>query len=165
MDPASTLVGLAEISLALAGFAAIVLVLGIRGAALEPQTSADIRVMVLNAVGSAFFCLVGVAVLALEVPTPFAWLLSSAFVLVAVVGGSAVNQLLFLRHIKAPNLHLVTIWWSFAVAAVAIHLVNALGVLGPPSFGLFFLGLVVLLGQAAAHFVHMVFALLGRPAA
>ena len=165
MDPASTLVGLAEISLALAGFAAIVLVLGIRGAALEPQTSADIRVMVLNAVGSAFFCLVGVAVLALEVPTPFAWLLSSAFVLVAMVAGSVMNQWLFLRHLEAPNLALAAVWWSFAVAAAALHLVNVLDVLGPPSFGLFFLGLVVLLGQAAAHFVHMVFTFLGRPAA
>ena len=143
MDPASTLVGLAEISLALAGFAAIVLVLATRSAALEPDTAANIRVMVLNAVGSAFACLVGVAILALEVPTPLAWRLSSAFVLAGIVAASGLNQLLFLRHLESPNLRLTAIWWSIAVVGCAIHLVNTLGVLGPPSFGLFFLGLVV----------------------
>jgi lipid-A-disaccharide synthase-like uncharacterized protein len=165
MDPASTLVGLAEVSLALAGFAAIVLVLGTRGGALEPEHSANVRVMVLNAVASAFFFLLCIAVLALEVATPFAWRLLSMLGLVALFAGSALNQLLFLRHVGAPNRPLTIVWWSFAVAGGAIQLVNALGVLGPPSFGLLFLGLVVVLSQAGAQFVHMVFALLGRSAA
>ena len=165
MDPASTLVGLAEISLALAGFAAIVLVLATRGVALEPEIAANIRVMVLNAIASAFACLTGVAIIALEVPTPLAWLLLSAFALAGIVAIGALNQFLFLRHLEAPNLRLAAVWWSIAVVGFASHLVNALGVLGPPSFGLFFLGLVVLLSQAAAQFVHMVFTLIDRSAA
>ena len=165
MDPASTLIGLAEVSLALAGFAAIVLVLGTRGNALEPDHAATVRVMVLNAVVSAFFCLFGVAILALEVATPFAWRLMSVFGLVLLVAGSVMNQLLFLRQLKAPNPRMAIVWWTFAVAAGAIQLVNALGLLGPPSFGLMFLGLVVVLSQAGAQFVHMVFALLGRSTA
>ena len=164
MDPVSTLVGLAEVSLALAGFAAIVLVLGTRDAALEPDHAANVRVMVLNAVGSAFFCLFGVAILALEITTPFAWRLMSAFGLALLVAASVMNQLLFLRHLTL-NRRIATIWWSFAVAAGAIQLVNVLAVFGPPSFGLMFLGLVVVLSQAGAQFVHMVFALIGRSAA
>ena len=164
MDPASTLIGLSEISLALAGFAAIVLVLGTNGVTIEPEHAANVRIMVLNAVGTAFFCLAGVAVLALEVAAPFAWRLMSAAGLFTLIAGSAMNYLLFLRHLEAPDLRSAIVWWSLAVAAGAIQLVNALGVLGPPSFGLFLLGLVVLLSQAGAHFVHMVFVLVGRSA-
>ena len=75
------------------------------------------------------------------------------------------NQLLFLRQLKAPNPRMAIVWWTFAVAAGSIQLVNALGLLGPPSFGLMFLGLVVVLSQAGAQFVHMVFAVLGRSTA
>ena len=165
MDPTGTLVGLAEISLALAGFAAIVLILGTRGTRMEPETAAIVRVMVLNAVGSAFACLIGVAILALQVSPPFAWVLASAIVLTGTVAGSAANQLLFLRKIEERNLGRVVLWWSFAGAGVAVHLANVLGLVGPPSFGLFFLGLVIILGQAAAQFVYMVFALIDRSAA
>ena len=65
MDPVGTLVGFAEISLALAGFAAIVLVLATRTASLDPVTTANVRIMIANAVGSAFASLVGVAILAI----------------------------------------------------------------------------------------------------
>ncbi len=162
MDPASTLVGVAEISLALAGFAAIVLVLTERGAPLKPEQAANVRVMVLNAVASAFFCLGGVAVIALEGSTPLAWRFLSAVGLVALLAGSVLNYFLFIRHLEAPDPRLAAIWWSFAFAAGAIQVVNVLGILGPPSFGLLFLGLVVQLGQAGAQFVHLVFILLGR---
>ena len=164
MDPVGTLIGVAEVALALAGFAAVVLVLDARGGSLEPQHAANVRVMVLNAVGSAFFCLFCVAVLSLEVATPFAWRLMSAVGLVLLVAAGALNQLLFLRHLT-PDPLMATIWWSFAALGGGIQLVNVLGVLGPPSFGLMFLGLVVILSQAAAQFVQMVYALIGRSAA
>ncbi len=51
------------------------------------------------------------------------------------------------------------------MAGVAVHLANALGLVGPASFGLFFLGLVIILGQAAAEFVYMVFKLIDPAAA
>ena len=164
MDPVGTLIGLAEVSLALAGFAAVVLVLDTRGSSLEPQHAANVRTMVLNAVGSAFFCLFCVAILSLEVAIPFAWRLMSALGLVALVAASVMNQLLFLRHLT-PDPLMATIWWSFAIMAGGIQLANVLGFLGPPSFGLMFLGLVVVLSQAGAQFVQMVYALIGRSAA
>jgi hypothetical protein len=165
MDPASTLIGVAEVALALAGFAAIVLVLSTRGPGLEPAHAANVRVMVLNSVVSAFFCLFCVAILALGVVAPTSWILMSAFGLALLLGGSALNYLLFLRRLEAPNPLEAAAWWSFGLVAGVIQLVNALGVLEPPSFGLMFLGLVVILSQAGAQFVHMVFVLLSRSAA
>ena len=165
MDPNGTLVGLAEISLALAGFAAIVLVLGTRGTQLEPETAAIIRVMIANAVGSSFSCLTGVTILALQVAPPFAWALASTIVLAGIVLGSASNFFLFLRHLEERNLGRLALWWSFVVVGVGVHLANIVGLLGQPSFGVFLLGVVILLGQAAAQFVYMVFALIDRSAA
>ena len=161
MDPVGTLVGFAEISLALAGFAAIVLVLATRTASLDPVTTANVRIMIANAVGSAFASLVGVAILAIGVSPPLAWVMASAFILVGGIALGTLNFLLVLRHLEAQD-PLVILWWSFGVAAGAVHFANVLGIIGSPSFGLFFLGLVILLGQAAAMFVTMVYVLFGR---
>ena len=60
---------------------------------------------------------------------------------------------------------LTIFWWSFVVVSAVIHFVNAAGLLAMPSFGLFFLGVVVLLNQAAVQFVYMVYVLLGRSTA
>ena len=95
---------------------------------------------------------------------PFAWRLMSLFGLLLLVAGSTLNQVLFLRHLP-PDPRMAAIWWTFGAVAGGIQLINALGVLGPPSFGLMFLGLVVVLSQAGAQFVQMVFSLLGRSAA
>ena len=164
MDPGSTLIGFAQVSLALAGFAAIVLVLGSRNAPLGPQMIADVRIMITNAAGSALACLVAIALLSLAVAPPRAWLLSSAFVLVGTAAISAGNYLLILRHLEGYAPRLAFLWWSFAAVGVAIHLVNALGLFGGPSFGLFFLGMTVLLAQAGTNFVYMVSSILSRSA-
>ena len=117
MDPVDTLIGLSEVSLALAGFAAIVRAL------------------------------------------------LSAIVLAATIAVSALNFLIFLRHLEARASGTAFFWWSFVAVSCAVHLANVLGLLAPPSFGLFFLGLVILLSQAGLQFVFLVYSLLGRPAA
>ena len=168
MDPVGSLIGLAEVSLALAGFAAIVLVLGTRDNPLDAEGLSIVRVMVSNAVGCAFGCVVGVAILAFEFSAPFVWVLLSGLALAAIVAGSTLNFLLFLRHQEGPGSlrsSRSVIWWSFVVVACGIQLVNALGLFAPPSFGPYFLGLVILLSQAGVQFVYMVYVLLGRPAA
>jgi hypothetical protein len=164
MDPVSTLVGFAEVSVAIAGFAAIVLVLGTRADSLEPHHAANIRVMVLNGVASALFCLFSVAVLAFEISSPLVWRLLSGFGLALLIGASIMNYALFLRHLP-PAPRTATVWWSFAAVAGLIQLANAVGAIATPSFALFLLGLVVVLSQAGAQFVQMVYALLGRAAA
>jgi len=168
MDPVDTLIGLSEVSLALAGFAAIVLVLGTRDEPLDNEGLAIVRVMVSNAVGCAFMSLAAVAVLSLEISGPRAWTLLSGLALAGMVAGAAANFFLFLRHVEgrgAPRTLLTIFWWSFVVVSAVIHFVNAAGLLATPSFGLFFLGVVVLLNQAAVQFVYMVYVLLGRSSA
>jgi hypothetical protein len=162
MDPASTLIGLAEVSLALAGFAAIVLVLGTRGDPFDADVLAVVRVMISTAVGSAFISLIGVAILGFQIQPPFAWRLLSAIAFAAIAAGSALNIFLFLRG--APRTRAAVLWLSLMGVATAVHLANALGLLGLPSFGLFLLGFVTLLGLAGIQFVYVVYVLLGRSA-
>ncbi|MBW2312950.1 MAG: hypothetical protein JRH10_02080 [Deltaproteobacteria bacterium] len=123
------------------------------------------RIMISNAVGSAFSCLVAIAILALSESPSLAWRLSSGWVLVGTVGVSAANFFLIIRHLEAHAPRHAILWWFFAVASVAIHAANTIGLFGGPSFGLFFLGSVVLLSQAGSQFLFMVSTHLGRSAA
>ena len=152
MDPVGTLVGVAEVSLALAGFAAIVLVLSGRANALEPHHAANIRTMVLNGVGSAVFCLFAAAILAFEVPEPLVWRLLSALGLLLIVVASVANYVLFIRQLP-PDPRMATLWWSIAGVAGLIQLANATGLFATPSFGLMLLGIVVAPqpGRSAVH--------------
>ena len=164
MEPVGTLVGFAEVSLGLAGFAAIVLVLATRDDSLDPIIAANVRDLVINGVGCAFASLLGVTLLAIEMPLPFAWILASGLVLLGTLVYAAANLLVFLRRLEAQD-PLAALWWSFPVAACAIHLINAAGIFGPASFGLFFLGLFVQLALAGAQFVRLASALIERSAA
>ena len=165
MEPVDTLIGVSEVSLALAGFTAIVLALGTRASALDAEILSYVRIIVSNAVGSALICLFGIAILALEPPQSFGWVALSSMALVGTVAGSALNWLLFLRQLERRASGEALFWWSFVAGSCVLHLVNALGLVAPPSFGLFFLGLVVLLSQAALQFIFLVYRLLARAAA
>lgn len=165
MEPTDTLIGLSEVALALAGFTAIVLALGTRANALNAEILAYVRMIVSNAVGSTLVCLFAIAILALGAYPPFVWVLLSTMTLVGTVAASALNFFLFLRQLERRASGEALFWWSFVGVSCALHLVNALGLLPPPSFGLFILGLVVLLSQAALQFIFLVYALLARSAA
>ena len=165
MEPISTLTGLSEVALALAGFTAIVLALGTRANSLNAEILAYVRMIVSNAVGSTVLCLFAIAILALELSPPFVWVLLSGMALVGTVAASTLNFFLFLRQLEKRASGEALFWWSFVGVSCALHLVNALGLFPPPSFGLFFLGLVVLLSQAALQFIFLVYSLLARSAA
>ena len=165
MDPVDTLISFSEVSLALAGFAAIVMVLGTRAKPLDAEIFGFVRIMVSNAVGSAFAGLFGVAILAIGISPPFVWVLLSAITLAGTVAGSALNFVVFLRHLENRFSGNALFWWSFVAVSCAVHLANAIGLSAPPSFGLYFLGLVILLSQAGLQFVYLVNVLLGRSAA
>ena len=165
MEPNDTLIGLAEVSLALAGFTAIVLALGTRANALNDEILAYIRMIVSNAVGTALLCLFAIAILALKTSPPLVWILTSTMALVGTVVGSALNFFLFLRQLERRASFEAFFWWSFVAVSCALHLANAASLLAPPSFGLFFLGLIVLLSQAALQFIFLVYAMLSRSAA
>jgi hypothetical protein len=166
MHPGDTLVGFSEVALALAGFAAIVLVLGTSGKALDADTLANLRVMVSGAVGAAFAGLTGVAILAFQIEPPSLWILSSSIVLGGTVVGTVLNWYFIFRHSDVgAHVGLAVLWWSFPIVSCMLHLANILGVFAPPSFGLFFLALVTLLALAALQFLHSLYILLGGSAA
>ena len=75
MEPVGALSALAEISVGLAGFAAIVLVFGSRGQ-VDTESAALVRVLISTAVGCALLSIFGIAVLGLGVDPPRAWRIS-----------------------------------------------------------------------------------------
>ena len=166
MHPGDTLVGFSEVALALAGFAAIVLVLGTSGKALDADTLANLRVMVSTAIGSAFAGLTGVAILAFQIEPPSLWILSSSIVLAITVVGSVLNWYFIFRHLDTGGPVVLDVFWmSFPIVSSMLHLANIVGVFAPPSFGPFFLALLVLLALAALQFLHSLYVLLGGSSA
>lgn len=165
MDPASnteTLIGLAEVSLALAGFVAVVMIFAGRNTTLEFEDIAAVRVMITSSVGVAFACLTAVALLSLEVTYERTWFISSLASLASTVVISAINYHLVLRHLTGPLHFRGLFWWALAVANTLIHLANVLELFGGPSFGLFVLANVVILGQCGSQFVFVVYRQLGK---
>jgi hypothetical protein len=160
-----TLIGLAEVALALAGFVAVVMVLATRDGSPDPDTAATVRVMISSSIGSAFACLIALAVLSFDIPAARVWLLSSLLSLIGAVGISAANHYQVLRHLPREDGWSFRgwFWWGLAVSGALIHLLNILGLWGGPSFALFVLGTVVFLAQCGSQFVYTMAKLLGRP--
>lgn len=155
---------LSEFALALAGFAAIALVLGEREGALPPGAVFVVRFMVVNALGPAILALLALVLAQVGVPQPGLWRLCSGVYL----AGAAFSGMLSLRYerdlIRAGQLILnrglnVGIWIAVFVAH-AIELSNLIGVPAPPSAGLFLLGLWTLLAIGAFQFVALLFVVL-----
>ncbi|MCA9510757.1 MAG: hypothetical protein R3E88_11190 [Myxococcota bacterium] len=151
----------AEFSLALAGFAAIALVLVERGGALPPGAFYVVRFMVVNAIGPALLSLLAIVVLAGGVPEPVAWrLCSGVYLAVALFFGllsvrqqrrlASSGELLFTGALNAAV-------WSGAMLAHALEVANLAGVLGGPSLALFLGGLWMLLAVAGVQFVALLF--------
>lgn len=154
----------AEFSLALAGFAAIALVLGQRRDEIPPGAIYIVRFMVVNALGPALLALLALILLRASFPEPLLWRLCSAvYLAVAAFFGlislrhqrelAAADQLIF------PGALNVGVWLG-AFAAHAIQLVNLIGVPSPPSIGLFLAGLWVLVAVAGVQFVALLFLVL-----
>jgi len=161
LDPFGTF---SEFALALAGFAAIALVLGQRQEALPPGAVHIVRFMVVNALGPALLSLLAGLLVVTGFPRPLLWQLGSgAYLAVAVFFG-----LLSLRQERelarsgelafGPGLHYA--FWTGTLAAHGIQAWNLLGLSGAPSAGLFLVGLWVLLLVAAVQFVALLFSLL-----
>lgn len=148
---------LSEFALALAGFAAIALVLGQREGALPPGAVYVVRFMVVNALGPAILSLLAIVLAQVGIPEPGLWRVCSGLYLAGVTyfGALAVRheraltrggQLVFTRGLN------YTVWIGIFVAH-AIELSNLIGFPASPSAGVFLLGLCVMLAMAALLFV------------
>jgi len=158
MEALSTFV---ESSIALAGFAAIALVLVERGGALPSGAFYIVRFMVVNALGPAMLALLAIVLLAGDVREDIVWRACSAIYLAAATYFgvvslrqqrklSASGELLFRGSLNAAV-------WSGAMLAHAIELANFVGVGPAPSIAVFLGGLWVLLAVAGVQFVALLF--------
>jgi hypothetical protein len=153
-----------EVALALAGFAAIALVLGQREGAIPPGAIYIVRFMVINALGPALLSLLAIVLAELGMGEPALWrACSGVYVAAALFVG-----LLSLRHQRALSRAGELVFtgvlnasvWGGSFLAHAIELSNLLGYPAAPSAGLFLLGLWVLLAVAAVQFVALLFLVL-----
>jgi hypothetical protein len=155
---------LCEFALALAGFAAIALVLGQREGALPAGAVFVVRFMVVNALGPAMLALLALVLAQVGVPEPALWRLCSALYLI----GATYFGWLSLRHerqlAQAGELLFTRGLNGMAqvgvVLAHAVELSNLIGFPAAPSAGLFLLGLWLLLALAAFQFVALLFLVL-----
>jgi hypothetical protein len=155
------LLGFSEIALALAGFAAIALVLGRREGVLPSGSAYVVRFMVVNALGPALLALFAFVLQLLGVPEPALWRLCSGLYLVVAV------FLLLLslrqeRELKQSGELLLPktfarAMWGGALLAHVVQVSNLVGYPTGPSAGVFLLGLWVLLSLAAVQFVTLLF--------
>ena len=152
---------LAEVSLGLAGFAGIVVVLGRGPGALAPADSFRLLVLVGCSLGTLFLSLIPVALSAVGVFEPRLWQWSSAILL-----GVAVPAHLFafarLRRDAAEIIEVLPIYlMPFGAALFLVNFVaqicNALDIGWSPSFGVYLFGLILYLLFAAVQFARMLF--------
>lgn len=156
-----TLLGFSEIALALAGFAAIALVLGRREGVLPAGSAYVVQYMVVNTLGPAILALLGVVLLELDVAEPGVWRLCSG-VYVAGAAVAFVTALQGQRDVVRSGDFVVPKWftglgWGLSAIAHSIQIVNLIGVPFGPSAGVFLLGLWVLVSLGAMQFVALLF--------
>lgn len=151
------LLGFSEFALALAGFAAIALVLGRREGILSPGSAYVVQFMVVNALGPGLLGLLAVVLYVGDVPEPILLRICSAIYLVAAVFFALLSlkrerSLASEGGLVLPPLLGRAIWVG-AILSYGVHLGN----LAVPELGLFLLGLWILLCMAAVQFVALLF--------
>lgn len=161
MDAFDTLLTLAEVSLGLAGFAGIVVVFG-RGRDELPAADAfRLLALVGCSLGTLFLSLISVALGFLGVAEPGLWQWSSALFVASLV---PVHVFAFVRVrrdvaeiLEVVPVYLLPIGVCLFVTNFIAQICNSLGVGWSPSFGVYFLGLLLYLGFAAVQFARMLF--------
>lgn len=155
------LIGFSEFALALAGFAAIALVLGRREGMVSPGSAYVVQYMVVNALGPALLALLAVVLQQLAVPEATLFRSCSAVYLVVAVffGVLSIRQersLASTGDLLLPSA-LRRVLWAGSALAHLVQLSNLVGWPLAPSLGVFLLGLWVLLCMAALQFVALLF--------
>ena len=147
MEHTDTLLTIAELAIALAGFASLISVIGRRqnDASLD-AISIRLRMMLEVAFRNAAFALLPLPFLQLAPSDPIVWRISSGLYVVAIVAHSLLRQ----SHLRSGERWLSTSSWILVAITLVAGLANVLGLGGPNAFSLFLANL--LLGLAAAGF-------------
>ena len=155
MDHTETLVGVAEISLGLAGFSGIVTVLQFRGS-WHPWDAFRTTILLIIGFGALILSLIPVAIQSFGVSGTVVWRMSSAVMLTYLIISTIVGQRLMkpLATEAIPHFRSVmAVFWGITATNCLIQLLNALAVGIPGVFAGFFLGLLCLLLLGAIQFV------------
>ena len=165
MEHADSLLGLLEASIGLAGFTAIVLVLADREAGSGRVKKTLVRGAFSTSMGTAFSCLMPLAVAAAGFEASSLWQLSSGLMLPSflIFGGYEIRSWLRLhrsRRIRVDGR--ILIGWAFFGAPIVIHVANAFAIPNQPSFGAYYLATVLLAMGAGLQFMFLLFHFLGR---
>jgi hypothetical protein len=142
---ADSLFVLAEISIGLAGFTGITAALYARGTWHPHDTWRTVSLLVMS-FGALAFALTPYALLSVGVADPPVWRISSAaFVVYALIGGIAAVRFQPPDAWSVPSHRPIgVIMWAVSTLNTIAQLLNALG-LFPTPFGVYYIGLVILL--------------------
>jgi len=160
-DPSDVLLTLTEVAVAFAGFSSIVAIFQTRWSGEDaPFDVFRFWVMLVFGLALLFFSLLPFAFHFLGVSESGVWRSSSLCLAIFVVANALFISRLRRRGVRAVVASLDPIVSAFAAATYLINLgaqlANAAGTLGGPGFGLYLVGLLMLLIGAAANFVRLV---------
>ena len=163
MDGSDALLALAEIAIAIAGFAAIVIVLR-SGDSLSPDLMFIIRTMIANGVSVAFLALFPWVLAYGTLPETEVWRWSSGTFVFGVLFSGWPRYIREQRALPQPRdtgvSRLFIAGWGIGGLALIVHFANLFGWPLDPSFSAFYLGLWLALMVAGIEFVFLIYRLL-----
>ncbi len=160
MEWADLLLTIAEVSIAFAGFASIVAVLGRRDGGGWPTEDVDrFWVMIEYSLGALFFALIPFALFHLGVREPALWKLASALIAVFLLGYAEMVSRRLIRHRLAGTLrsHWLSLggMYAFCGGLVVLEGLNAFSTPFDQPFGIYLVGILWLLFGAGFMFVRL----------
>ena len=160
-NPSDILLTVAEIAVAFAGFASIVAIFQARWTQDDaPFDLFRFWVMLAFSLAALLFALIPFPLHFLGVAPSEVWRASSLLLACFVVANTLFVGRLYWRGVAAvvTSLNPVIAVFAYAIYAVILiaQIANAAGLLGGPGFGLYLLGLLLILFSAALNFVRLV---------
>jgi hypothetical protein len=158
LDYFSFLETTAEISIAIAGFVSVFLVLARRDGSFPPEHALTIRSNLLSSVGCLFFAATPLVFAGLGVAGPALWRFSSAVFLFAQGGIAfymAVNRRKLPSHVQGTVF--ARIAWGLATLTLIGLVSNVAGWPRSPNAGVYLLTVWFTLGIASVNFLDLVF--------
>jgi len=160
MEWADVLLTIAEVSIAFAGFASIVAVLGRREGGGWPTEDVDrFWVMIEYSLAALFFAMVPFALYHLGIREPVLWELASALIAVFLLGYAVMVSRRLIRHRLADAIrsHVLSVGGMFTVCAGLIVLegLNAVSAPFDEPFGIYLVGILWLLFGAGFMFIRL----------
>jgi hypothetical protein len=164
IDVANALLAIAQVAIGLAGFSAILVALSRKPHQWTPVDAFRIRNILALSFQTAFLSLIPLSLALFSLPESTVWKISPLILAIAIFGDvllvlGGVYRLSRLER-AVLKIAVVTTVTTILFAMAVLELLTAFGIIGPAQ-GMFFLGLIVLLGVSTVLVARFLFA---RPA-